>query len=78
MTGFEPRTSGFGSDRSTNCATTTFQGTELLALTSLYTKLEEILEGGGIQTTDLWYRKQSLYELCHKNLYPIFWVCNTI
>ena len=23
MTGFEPRTSGVGSDRSTNCATTT-------------------------------------------------------
>ena len=23
MTGFEPRMSGFGSDRSTNCATTT-------------------------------------------------------
>ena len=25
MTGFEPRTSGIGSDRSTNCATTTAQ-----------------------------------------------------
>ena len=53
-------------------------GIAFLVLTSLYTKLEEILGGGGIQTTDLWHRKQSLYELCHKNLYPIFWVCNTI
>ena len=30
MTGFEPRTSGVGSDRSTNCATTTSLGTWIL------------------------------------------------
>ena len=30
MTGFEPRTSGIGSDRSTNWATTTAQYTQFL------------------------------------------------
>ena len=32
MTGFEPRTSGIGSDRSTNWATTTSQKNEFLEL----------------------------------------------
>ena len=31
MTGFKPRTSGVGSDRSTNCATTTFLGLNITA-----------------------------------------------
>ena len=68
MTGFEPRTSGVGSDRSTNCATTTALLKDL-CIKTFFKSIPNIFQMFGL----LW-KRHYLSKNCFSHILGNFWV----